>query len=138
LRTGKSSADGATLFSVLSEMANPRLTKEQLESANSLLEEIRDRLEVLSNGNRELKFAFRRKIFKELMYDERSKPMARRALKIQKMKEQSGLCPICNEQLGTAYMVLDRFTAVDGYTAANTRLIHPECDRRVQEGRKYT
>ncbi len=119
-------------------MANPRLTKEQIEQANALLDEIRTRLETLSGGDRELKFTYRRKVFKELMYDERSKPMARRALKIKKMKEQNGLCPICNEQLGKTYMVLDRFSAVEGYTSANTRLIHPDCDRKIQQDRKYT
>lgn len=119
-------------------MPNRRLNNEQIEEANALLKEIREKIEVLGGNDRDLKFAYRRKVFKELMYDERSKPMIRRALKAKKMKEQNGLCPICNQELGKSYMVLDRFIAVDGYTAENTRLIHPDCDRKVQEDRKFT
>ena len=53
----------------------------------------------LSNGDAGLLFALRRKIYKELTYDERTKPMARRKLKEQKRKEQGGLCPVCHRPL---------------------------------------
>ena len=56
-----------------------------------MLAEIRVRLEVFSNGDRELLFAYRRKVFKELTYDERDKPAVRRKLKDLKWKEQRGL-----------------------------------------------
>jgi hypothetical protein len=85
-----------------------------------------------------LLFAYRRKIFKELGYDERSKPMVRRKLKDQKWKEQRGLCAICGKDLPVKYTVLDRFRAADGYTPENTRLIHPECDVAHQASKGYT
>jgi len=119
-------------------MPNRRLQPEELEKANALLNEIRARLEDLSAGNKELLFAYRRKISKELTYDERSKPMLRRRLKKLKFTQQNGLCPICGKQLPTTYTVLDRFNAVDGYTEENTRLIHPECDIVIQRERKYS
>lgn len=55
-------------------MPNRQLTAEELIRANALLAEIRARLEALSDGDRELLFAYRRKVFKELTYDERESP----------------------------------------------------------------
>src|SRR2546427_67504 len=57
------------------------------------------RIDTLSAGDPELKFAYRRKIGKELGYDERSKPTIRRALKMKKRKAQDGKCAICTELL---------------------------------------
>ncbi|MBV6791762.1 hypothetical protein [Xanthomonas euvesicatoria] len=54
-------------------MANPRLTPDQLDLARTLLDEVRARLVKLSSGDKELLFAYRRKVYKELMHDERSK-----------------------------------------------------------------
>ena len=119
-------------------MANRQLTPHELESANALLGEIRAKLVALSQADPGLLFAFRRKIFKELTYDERSKPMVRRKLKDQKWKEQCGLCAICNQPLPEKYTVLDRTIAVDGYTKENTRLIHQDCDSAHQASKGYT
>lgn len=119
-------------------MTNPRLTPEQLDLARELLDEVRGKLGDLSGGDAELLFAYRRKVYKELMYDERSKPMVRRRLKQLKMAEQGGLCPICNEALPERGAVLDRTRAVDGYTAENTRLIHAACDVAYQASKGYT
>lgn len=119
-------------------MANPRLTPDQLDLARALLDEVRARLVDLSNGDKELLFAYRRKVYKELMHDERSKPMVRRRLKQLKMKEQEGLCPLCNEPLPEQGAVLDRARAVDGYTPENTRLIHAACDVAYQAAKGYT
>lgn len=119
-------------------MSNKQLSTQELERANALLNDIRRKLEQLSGGDKELLFAYRRKIFKELGYDERSKPMVRKKLKDLKWKEQRGLCAICKRELPTKYTVLDRLSAVDGYTATNTRLIHQECDVREQASRGYT
>jgi len=47
-------------------MANRNLTPDELIKASALLSEIRDKLEDLSGGDRELRFAYRRKIMKEL------------------------------------------------------------------------
>lgn len=77
---------------------------------------MREKLADLSGGDKELLFAYRRKVYKELMHDERSKPMVRRRLKLLKMKEQEGICPLCNEPLPEQGAVLDRTRAVDGYT----------------------
>ena len=113
------------------------LTEEELKRANALLADIRGKLESLSGGDKELLFAYRRKIFKELGYDERSKPMVRRKLKDDKWKEQRGLCAICGKELPAKYTVLDRLRAADGYTPDNTRLIHAECDFAHQASKGY-
>lgn len=118
-------------------MTNPRLTSEQLDHARALLDEIRVRLVALSNGDAELLFAYRRKVAKELTYDERSKPMVRRRLKALKMKAQGGVCPLCSESLPERGAVLDRTRAVDGYTVDNTRLIHAACDVAYQAAKGY-
>lgn len=118
-------------------MPNRQLTPDELANANKLLEKIRERLKSLANGDEELLFAYRRKIFKELMYDERDKPSARRKLKDQKRKEQHELCAICGKPLPKKYTVLDRLNAVAGYTKENTRLIHSECDIAQQESKGY-
>jgi hypothetical protein len=99
---------------------------------------VRARLSDLSGGDKELLFAYRRKVCKELMHDERSKPMARRRLKQLKMKEQEGFCPLCNEHLPERGAVLDRARAVDGCTPENTRLIHAACDAAHQAAKRYT
>jgi len=118
-------------------MPNRRLNTDELALANELLDRIRGELDKLSGGDPDLLFAFRRKVYKELTYDERDKPMVRRRLKELKRKEQNGLCPVCQEPLPDAYAVLDRFNAVDGYTPENTRLIHQHCDRKIQAERGY-
>jgi UTP:GlnB (protein PII) uridylyltransferase len=118
-------------------MPNRQLTTDELEKARKLLATIRAKLFKLSGGDRELLFAYRRKVYKELVYDERSKPMVRRRLKQIKHKEQNGSCAICHKPLPESYVVLDRFNAADGYTAENTRLIHQECDKDVQRARGY-
>ena len=119
-------------------MPNRTLTPSELELARALLKDIRERLSVLSGGDAELLFAYRRKIAKELGYNERSGPMARRKLKSQKRKEQDGLCARCREKLPDKYAVLDRLAASKGYTIENTRLICEACDREVQSERRYT
>ena len=118
-------------------MANPRLTPDQLILANRLLAEIRSRIAELSGGDRELRFALNRKIAKELGYDERGKPMARRKLKVQKRIEQNGICPSCGEALPPKGAVLDRFSAIDGYTSENTRLICQPCDTKFQSDKGF-
>lgn len=118
-------------------MPNRQLTIDELLLANTLLADIRSRLEQLSDGDKELLFAYRRKVFKELSYDERDKPAVRRKLKSQKWKEQRGLCALCQEELPETHSVLDRMNAVDGYTRDNTRLIHQECDVRHQASKGY-
>jgi len=118
-------------------MPNRQLKPEDLILANAMLSEIRARLEILSNGDRELLFAYRRRVFKELTYNERDKPAVRRKLKDLKWKDQRGLCAICGKELPETYTVLDRPNAVDGYTKENTPLIHRECDVAHQLSKGY-
>jgi hypothetical protein len=58
-----------------------KLTAGELERARTLLNQVRESLKGLSEGNPELLFAYRRKLAKELGHDERRKPMKRMALK---------------------------------------------------------
>ena len=120
-------------------MSNRRLTKDELENlAHPLLAEIRDRLRVLSDGDSDLLWALRRKLFKELMHDERGKPMHRVALKKAKRKQQNGFCALCRGVLPEKGAVLDRLEAMKGYTSENTRVLCPKCDATVQEERGYS
>jgi hypothetical protein len=98
----------------------------------------RERLVELAGGDRELLFAYRRKVYKELSYDERGNPMLRRRLKAIKRSEQDGVCPICREPLPKSYCELDRFDAATGYTAENTRLLCHACHITTQESKGYT
>lgn len=118
-------------------MANRRLTADELVKANEVLAAVRSALKDLSGGDRDLLFAYRRKVFKELIYDERGKPMQRRALKRKKWQQQQGLCAHCNEDMPVAYSELDRFNAADGYTIENTELVHDRCHRERQAAKRY-
>ena len=88
-------------------MPNRVLSTAELEHANLLLREIRNRLQALAGDDANLLFAYRRKIAKELGYDERSKPMVRRQLKVLKRRLQDGLCAVCREPLPERYIVLE-------------------------------
>jgi RNase P subunit RPR2 len=116
---------------------NPILNKDQLAKANELLERVRQELQTLAGDDPNLMFAYRRKVAKMLVYDERSGPNERRKLKSAKRLEQNGLCAACAKPLPPSYNVLDRMTAIAGYTTANTRLICESCDRATQVERGY-
>jgi hypothetical protein len=118
-------------------MTNRRLSKEELVKANDLLASVRARLAELSAGDRELRFAYNRKIAKELTYDERGKPIERRKVKREKWEEQGRKCAECGKDLAFAYSVADRLNAVDRYTKGNVRLIHAECDYKAQAAKGY-
>lgn len=119
--------------------SNRQLTDDERERlALPLLAEIRRRIVELSAGDTRLAWALRRKIYKELVYDERSKPMTRVKLKKEKRAAQKGTCAACNEPLPAKGAVLDRFEAEGGYTPENTRLICPPCDMRIQAERRYS
>jgi hypothetical protein len=119
-------------------MPNRQLTAQELENvAGPLLVEIRERLRVLAAGDDTLLWALRRKLFKELMYDERGTPMQRAALKKAKRADQDGLCALCHQPLPIKGSILDRLEAMGGYTPDNTRLLCARCDTRVQTGRDY-
>jgi hypothetical protein len=118
-------------------MPNRQLNAEELVLARGILETVRKELERLSGGDAELLFAYRRKVAKELTYDERSGPTQRRKLKKLKRFEQKGLCPICLKELPLKYAELDRIEASAGYTPENTRLVHYECHVAEQAEKGY-
>jgi hypothetical protein len=119
---------------------NNRLSKEDGDWANELLDRIREELTSRAGDDLIRLHLLRRKVAKKLIYDERSTPMQRRALKKRKMIEQKGICAICGMPLpdGGAYAVLDRAVAHLGYTDANVNLVHAECDYKEQAKKGYT
>ena len=120
-------------------MANRQLTPSEIEVLFApLLSNVRERLQQLSGGDSELLWALRRKLAKELSYDERGKPMHRKLLKAQKRGEQQDRCARCASELPEKNAVLDRIEAMKGYTRENTRLLCPACDVAVQEERGYS
>ena len=119
-------------------MPNPRLTPAQRTILyQPLFEKIKADLELASGGDPELLWVLRRKIAKELIYLERSRPADRKKLKIQKFKEQNGLCAICGEVLPSSGAELDRKEAIKGYTPDNTNLVHHDCHIKDQEGKGF-
>ena len=119
-------------------MPNRNLTAEELKQANTLLAEIRDKLKALAGDDPLLLFAYRRKIVKELGYDERGKPGARGKLKSLKWGLQNGRCAECDKPLPLKYSELDRKVAADGYTPKNTELVHAKCHQARQAAKGYT
>jgi hypothetical protein len=118
-------------------MANRNLSELELKKAKTILDKVRKDIKKYSGGDKELEFAFTRKVYKELIYDERGKPSIRRKLK-QKMREmQNNLCAICKQTLSEKYVVLDRKKASGGYTPENTKLICVDCDKKIQLARGY-
>jgi hypothetical protein len=119
-------------------MTNRQLTDEELTHLfRPILEEVRARLHDASQGDDRLLWALRRKLAKELTYDERGKPMHRVKLKALKRRQQGGNCALCSEPLPERNAVLDRIEAMLGYTLENTRLLCPECDHKVQVERGF-
>lgn len=118
-------------------MANRRLTKHELELVDWLLAEIRGRIASLAGDDPELLFAYRRKLYKQLVYDERGTPASRNKAKDRQWAVQGGLCAICQQPLPEKYTVLDRTEAYKGYVPGNVRLIHDTCDRKAQKEKGY-
>ncbi len=119
-------------------MPNRNLNADELKRANELLADIRERLTSLASGDPLLLFAYRRKLVKELGYDERGKPGIRAQLKALKWGQQSGKCAHCSEELPLKYSELDRKNAADGYTPGNTDLVHARCHQARQAAKRYT
>jgi len=119
-------------------MPNRNLNPDELERAQELLADIRKRLTDLAAGDPLLLFAYRRKVVKELGYDERGKPGVRGKLKALKWGQQQGKCAQCHEDLPLRYSELDRKNAADGYTIENTELVHAKCHQERQEAKGYS
>lgn len=118
-------------------MPNPTLDEAALLEARTLIEQIEKKIELLSAGDSGKKFAFRRKIAKELIYLERSKPSKRKRLKKQKWKAQEGKCADCKCSLELRGSILDRKHAILGYNAENVDLVCTLCDRKRQDAKSY-
>ena len=118
-------------------MSNRTLNAEELKRANELLAYIREQLNILSGCDPNLLFAYRRKVAKELQYDERGKPSARAQIKAIKWGQQNGKCAHCGEDLPLKYSELDRKNAADGYTTENTELVHAKCHQNRQAAKAY-
>jgi hypothetical protein len=110
-------------------MANRNLDAEELKRANELLKDMREGLTKLAAGDPLLLFAYRRKLIKELGYDERGKPGVRAKLKALKWGLQNGKCAHCGDKMPMKYSELDRKNAADGYTPQNTELVHACLER---------
>lgn len=119
-------------------MPNRNLDADELKRANVLLTDIRNRLKELAAGDALLLFAYRRKVVKELGYDERGKPSIRAKLKALKWGHQNGKCAECNGDLPQKYSELGRKNAMKGYTRENTELVHAECHQKRQAAKGYS
>jgi hypothetical protein len=119
-------------------LPNRNLSPEELKLANQLLADVRERLKELSGDDALLHFAYRRKVMKELSYDERGKPAARNKLKAMKWGLQNGKCAHCKRAMDLKYSELDRKNASDGYTPENTDLVHAKCHHERQAQKNYT
>jgi hypothetical protein len=119
---------------------NRRLDETEQVRIKDFLNRVRKELSELSGGDHDLLFAYRRKLAKELVYDERSKPSYRGALKRRMRIHQNGNCAITKageHPLPEKFCVLDRFEAAKGYIFENVQLICETCDRQIQAGRGY-
>jgi hypothetical protein len=119
-------------------MPNKNLNADELKRAGELLADIRKRLRELAGDDPLLLFAYRRKLVKELGYDERGKPGVRAQLKALKWGQQGGTCAHCGDDLPLKYSELDRKAAADGYTIENTELVHAKCHQERQAAKRYT
>jgi hypothetical protein len=119
-------------------MPNRNLNPDELKRANELLADIRERLTSLAGGDPLLLFAYRRKVVKELGYDERGKPGVRAQLKALKWGQQNGKCSHCGDDLPLKYSELDRKNAADGSNAENTELVHAKSHQARQAAKRYS
>lgn len=120
-------------------MGNRILTKDEREKLfKPLIDDVRKELSKLSAGDKELEWALRRKLAKELTYDERNSTSQRKKLKKLKRERQDNKCNICGCELPEKYVILDRHNAMDGYTENNTQLLCEKCDREKQEQKNYS
>jgi hypothetical protein len=111
------------------------LSDEDRAAAIAILEELRGRIATVVGEDRERLFQMRRYILKRLEFDERGTPTQRRKLKDAKRKSQRGLCALCQGPLPERGAELDRFRAIDGYTARNTQLVCHSCHQKAEAER---
>jgi hypothetical protein len=114
------------------------LSEEDRAKAIAILGELRAQIAEVAGEDRERLFQVRRYILKRLEFDERGTPTQRRKLKDAKRRSQRGLCALCGERLPERGAELDRFKAIEGYTAANTQLLCHSCHQRAEEERGFS
>jgi hypothetical protein len=114
------------------------LSDEDRAAAISILDELRARIAAVASDDRERLFQMRRYILKRLEFDERGTPTQRRRLKEAKRRSQRGLCAVCQGPLPERGAELDRFRAIDGYTARNTQLVCRTCHQKAEAERGLT
>src|SRR5580698_3817202 len=113
------------------------LSDDDRQKAIQILDQTRAQIEAAAADDPELRFQMRRYILKRLEFDERGTPTQRRRLKEQKRRSQRGLCALCHGELPQRGAELDRFRAVDGYTAGNTQLVCHNCHQKAEEERGF-
>ncbi len=119
-------------------MTNRQLTAQELADLfEPMIADVRARLAELSGGDANLLFALRRKLAKELSYDERGTPAERAKLKAFKRGEQNNKCARCRRELPEENVDLDRLEAMKGYTRENTRLLCKDCHYAQQKERGF-
>jgi hypothetical protein len=111
------------------------LSEDDRAQAILILGELRRRIAEVGGEDRERLFQVRRYILKRLEFDERGTPTQRRKLKDAKRKMQRGLCAVCHGDLPERGAELDRFKALDGYTAGNTQLVCHSCHQKAEAER---
>lgn len=119
-------------------MAGPRLTDEQRAKLfEPLFKRVVADLRRVSRGNKDLLWALRRKLAKELTYLERSTPMERKVLKALMYGKQNGKCALCKGDMELKNSELDRLDTVQGYIESNVRLVHHDCHIKDQARKGY-
>jgi hypothetical protein len=113
------------------------LSEEDRAKAIAILELVRARIAEAAGEDRERLFQVRRYVLKRLEFDERGTPTQRRKLKDEKRKWQKGLCAVCGGALPERGAELDRFRAIDGYTAENTQLVCHSCHQKAEAERGF-
>ena len=113
------------------------LSNDDRAAAITILEQLRERIAAVAGEDRERLFQMRRYILKRLEFDERGTPTQRRKLKEAKRKSQLGLCALCQTALPARGAELDRFRAIDGYTARNTQLVCHSCHQQAEADRGF-
>src|SRR5271154_1446404 len=113
------------------------LSDEDRAEAIGILEQLRARIADVVGEDRERLFQMRRYILKRLEFDERGTPTQRRKLKEAKRKSQRGLCALCQIALPERGAELDRFRAIEGYTARNTQLVCHSCHQKAETERGF-
>ena len=120
-------------------MSNTRqLNDNERVVARRIVDHVRNQIQETSKGDEGLKWAMRRYVYIRLQYDERGNPMQRKMLKLEKMVEQKGKCPLCKKELPKKGAELDRLETMNGYTRENTRLLCHGCHQAEQAKRRFS